>query len=65
MEFSKHGSGTTSVKVHHAPGGQSNFSLAWGEPAPAVNKPRAPVTNPVSQAPLKETNQMPTAGKPS
>jgi hypothetical protein len=20
----------TSVKVHHAPGGQSNFSLGWG-----------------------------------
>jgi hypothetical protein len=31
MEFSKHGNGTTSVKVHHAPGGQSNFSLAWDD----------------------------------
>ena len=29
MEFSKHGDGTTSVKVHHAPGGKSNFSLSW------------------------------------
>lgn len=25
----------TSVKVHHAPGGQSNFSLGWGNDAPA------------------------------
>ena len=31
MEYSKHGNGTTSVKVHHAPGGSSNFSLAWGD----------------------------------
>ena len=62
MDFSKHGNGTTSVKVHHAPGGQSSFSLAWGEPAP-VSKPRAPVNNPISQAPLKETNQIPQAGK--
>lgn len=23
--------GTTSVKVHHAPGGQSSFSLAWDQ----------------------------------
>lgn len=29
MDFSKHGDGTTSVKVHHAPGGKSNFSLSW------------------------------------
>lgn len=32
MDFSKHGKGTTSVKVNHAPGGQSNFSLAWDAP---------------------------------
>jgi hypothetical protein len=62
MDFSKHGNGTTSVKVHHAPGGQSSFSLAWGEPTPA-SKPKAPVTNTAYQAPLKETNQIPQAGK--
>lgn len=28
MDFTKHGQGTTSVKVHHQPGGRSNFSLA-------------------------------------
>lgn len=28
MEFSKHGQGQTSVKVHHQPGGQSSFSLS-------------------------------------
>lgn len=27
MDFTKEG--TTSVKVHHAPGGKSSFSLAW------------------------------------
>lgn len=28
---SKYGTDHTSVKVRHAPGGQSNFSLGWGE----------------------------------
>ena len=28
MEFSKHSQGQTSVKVHHQPGGASNFSLS-------------------------------------
>ena len=32
MDFSKHSDGTTSVKVHNAPGGKSNFSLAWDQP---------------------------------
>lgn len=31
----------TSVKVHHQPGGQSNWSLGWSEPE--ANKP--PSTN--------------------
>ena len=39
MDFSKHTDGTTSVKVHHAPGGKSNISLGWGDqPAPAPKK---------------------------
>ena len=38
MEFSKHGQGTTSVKVHNAPGGKSNFSLAWDEPVKPANQ---------------------------
>lgn len=25
----------TSVKVHHGPGGQSNWSLGWGDPSTA------------------------------
>ena len=38
MDFSKQ-DGTTSVKVHHAPGGKSNFSLAWDvEPTQVVGK---------------------------
>ena len=32
MDFTKQ-DGTTSVKVHHAPGGSSNFSLAWDQGA--------------------------------
>jgi len=31
MDFTKHGQGTTSVKVHHQPGGQSNFSLSHND----------------------------------
>ena len=27
MDFTKHSEGTTSVKVHHQPGGQSSFSI--------------------------------------
>ena len=27
MDYTKEG--TTSVRVHHAPGGKSSFSLAW------------------------------------
>lgn len=38
MDFSKQ-NGTTSVKVHHAPGGKSNFSLSWdAEPQQVVGK---------------------------
>ena len=40
MDFSKHNQGTTSVKVHHAPGGKSNFSLAWGDSEPVNQKPK-------------------------
>lgn len=39
MDFTKQG--TTSVKVHHAPGGKSNFSLAWDtEPVKPAVKPQ-------------------------
>lgn len=44
MEFSKQ-DGTPSVKVHHAPGGKSNFSLAWdAEPQQVVGKSKPVVT---------------------
>ena len=61
MDFSKQGNGISSVKVHHAPGGQSSFSLAWDEPAP-VKKQRVPVSNPIVQAPLRESNKMTQVG---
>lgn len=32
---------TTSVKVHHAPGGQSNFSLGWGDESSTQQQQRA------------------------
>jgi hypothetical protein len=51
MEFSKQ-DGTTSVKVHHAPGGKSNFSLAWdAEP----NQPKGKNQQPLQVKP----NQIP------
>jgi len=38
MEFLKQ-DGSTSVKVHHAPGGKSSFSLSWDtEPIKVVGK---------------------------
>ena len=62
MEYSKHGNGTTSVKVHHAPGGQSNFSLGWGpEPTKPQNKPAVtPIASqpPPQQQPLKDANKV-------
>ena len=74
MEFSKHGQGTTSVKVHNAPGGKSNFSLAWDEPVKPTNqqgkkapqqeialKPNQVVVNNVK--PVQQ--QQPPAGKTS
>ena len=62
MDFSKHNQGTTSVKVHHAPGGRSNFSLAWDEGPTKPTTTASRGNNPV--VPLKETNQ-PTDAKTS
>jgi hypothetical protein len=56
MDFSKHTQGTTSVKVHHAPGGQSSFSLAWDAP-PASKNQKTVGRNPITNEPLKESNQ--------
>jgi hypothetical protein len=57
MNFSKQG--TTSVKVHHAPGGQSSFSLGWDEPV-------KPITKPVlqnAQQPTVQTSMQAAGGK--
>lgn len=48
MDFSKHTDGTTSVKVHHAPGGKSNFSIGWDE------APTAPKSTPVQPPSQKQ-----------
>lgn len=76
MDFSKHNQGTTSVKVHHAPGGKSNFSLAWGDAEPTNQQPKTqfqkkeqteitskPNQAPVNNAPVKVEQQ--AAGKSS
>ena len=31
MNLNNHIKETPSVKLHHAPGGKSNFSLGWGD----------------------------------
>jgi hypothetical protein len=52
MNFSKQG--TTSVKVHHAPGGQSSFSLGWDQPVKQVSKPvLQPAQQPTVQQPIQ------------
>ena len=64
MDFSKHNQGTTSVKVHHAPGGKSNFSLGWEEPPVQKNAPKVEVQkNSQQEIPLKP-NQPPHNSKP-
>lgn len=79
MDFSKHSQGTTSVKVHHAPGGQSNFSLGWSEPQKPNNNVQAQqpkkeqeITSKPNQAVYNQPNQpkvntaeQPAAGKTS
>ena len=35
-----------SVKLHHAPGGQSSFSLAWDDGSSSQNPKNAQVTSP-------------------
>ncbi len=67
MDFSKHTDGTTSVKVRHAPGGQSSFSLAWDN-GPVANPAKSTkTTQPTTSltGPLKESNQLPTDPKNS
>lgn len=64
MDYTKEG--TTSVKVHHAPGGKSSFSLAWDtepvKPSKQV-KPSAPTVQPlapqnhISQQTSQQTTQ--------
>jgi hypothetical protein len=60
MDFSKHSNGTTSVKVHHAPGGSSSFSLAWDQSAPTKTRPAKSM-----QVPLQEAKLNPLAGQSS
>jgi hypothetical protein len=75
MEFSKQEKGVTSVKVSNAPGGKSNFSLAWDEPAKPANqyqshlkKPQQEITGKPNQLPAKQVvpvQQPVPAGKTS
>ena len=55
MDFSKQ-DGTSSIKLHHAPGGKSNFSLAWDtEPQKNVAPNKKQV--PTHQAPINQPKQ--------
>ncbi len=48
MDFAKQ-DGTPSVKLHHAPGGKSNFSLAWdAEPLQNVGQAKKQAVVPQS-----------------
>ncbi len=67
MDYSKQG--TTSVKVHHAPGGKSSFSLAWDtEPVkPKQTKPtqvptQAPTQTPTQPLAPQNVQNQPAAG---
>ena len=64
MDFSKHNQGTTSVKVHHAPGGKSNFSLGWDEPPAQKNASKVEVQKSSQQEMPLKPNQAPYNSKP-
>lgn len=69
MDFTKQG--VTSVKVHHAPGGKSNFSLAWDtEPTKPTNPKHVPTTTKPALTPVEPNHPSTTttttaAGKTS
>lgn len=73
MDFSKHTDGTTSVKVHHAPGGKSNFSIGWDgqneapkkqAPPPQVVQPVNPQPQPSSTVPHAHKNEQSNNSNP-
>ena len=65
MLRSKHGEGTTSVKVHHQPGGASSFSLGGGygedKPKAAVPQVQQPTAQPVEEQKVEESAPTNTA----
>ena len=63
MDFSKHNQGTTSVKVNNAPGGKSNFSLAWDVPEQAPKKTTTQQVQPPQQAPQQVPQVQQIAGQ--
>lgn len=69
MDFSKQ-DGTSSIKLHHAPGGKSNFSLAWDtEPQKNVAQSNKPVVtqqniiNQPNQGQYQKANNVATSVK--
>lgn len=64
MDFSKHTDGTTSVKVHHAPGGKSNFSIGWDEPPKEAPKKNTQPPQQVQSQPPQQPQPAQQAPKP-
>ena len=64
MDFGKQQQQQPSVKMHHAPGGQSSFSLAWDDGSAAQQKPKqgTAVTSPFATH-EEEKKQVPTSVK--
>ncbi len=66
MDYTKEG--TTSVRVHHAPGGKSSFSLAWDtQPAKTSKqiKPNNPISQPISQPIAPHNMNIPPTTQPA
>ena len=62
MDYTKEG--TTSVKVHHAPGGKSSFSLAW-DTQPAKPSKQTKPSNPISQPIAPQNMKIPPTTQPA
>lgn len=61
----QYGTGYTSTKIHHAPGGKSNFSLGWDEDEQVKPKPQASQNSVMTPTPEVEAPEPEIAGRAS